>query len=186
LNSILADLQTDPTDQEAWADLYRQLWPYVLHLSFQRLGSRAGANDAEDLAQEVFMRLSNALHTRSLQLPKNESTFRSLLAVMTRNRAMDFLRLARRQVRDTRRNEPLVNDICANDSLPDSVVEEHDLFFRLLAGLDPLQQKMLWLLVEGQTQAEIADELGISVRTMQRHLQTVRTLYSKLRIIESL
>jgi RNA polymerase sigma factor (sigma-70 family) len=181
VSDVLVALQNDPTDQEAWADLYRRLWPYVLTLSLRSLGSGVDINDAEDLAQEVFVRLARALHDGKLQLPHTEATFRTLLAVMTRNRASDFIRHARRKSRDSRRGQSLATDVPAPDPPPEAVPVEHDLFHELLSRLDPLQQQILWLLVEGHTQNEISERLGISVRTLQRHLHVVRTMYAAVR-----
>jgi len=54
------------------------------------------------------------------------------------------------------------------------------MFHELLSRLDRLQQQMLWLVVEGQSQGDIAERLGISVRTLQRHLKVVREVYNAL------
>jgi len=184
LTEVLADLQEDPTNQEAWSELYRRTWPGVLSLSYRSLGGRADLNDAEDLAQDVFVRLARSLHEGRLQLPQSEPTFRTLLAVMTRNRAMDFLRRARRKGRDVRRSQELPADVPGTDPSPEAVALAQDLFYQILSRLDRLQQQMLWLLMEGRSQAEIAEQLGISVRTLQRHLEVVRELYTALRATE--
>ena len=57
LGDVLGELQTDPTDEDAWGDLYRQMWPYLLRQSHQCLGWSADINDSEDLAQEVIAHL---------------------------------------------------------------------------------------------------------------------------------
>ncbi|HXH22659.1 MAG TPA: LuxR C-terminal-related transcriptional regulator [Dehalococcoidia bacterium] len=48
---------------------------------------------------------------------------------------------------------------------------------RPLPGLTARESEVLWLLVEGRTNQEIADELVLSVRTVERHISTI---YEKL------
>jgi RNA polymerase sigma factor (sigma-70 family) len=56
LNRALANLSSDRTDEDAWRDLYRIMWPFVFAICYRYLG--ASRNESEDAAQEAFIRLA--------------------------------------------------------------------------------------------------------------------------------
>jgi len=77
LERALERLAHAPRDVEAWARLYRQMWPYVLGLSRNCLGPSFALADAEDVSQEVFIKLARLAHFRPKELPGGEDALRS-------------------------------------------------------------------------------------------------------------
>jgi RNA polymerase sigma factor (sigma-70 family) len=183
LHTVLERLGRTPTDPAAWSELYRQMWPYVLGLAHYFLGRPADASAAEDVAQDVFYRLARALHAHGLKWPRQDRDLRSLLAVMTRNRCADLLRRHHRRHGDARWQGRVPGDEGLADSgpTPEASVEWQDLIEYLLKRLDPFDQKVLWLLLDGRTPTEIARELGTSARTVHRHYHKIRAVLHQAR-----
>ncbi len=181
LEAVLERLARAPRDAEAWAHLYRQLWPFVLGLSRDYLGLSFPLAAAEDVAQEVFIRLARLAHFRPWELPQSQDALRTLLVVMTRNGCADYWRREHRQQRDVRRREPLLSAeaVAGVQSSGEAGVETQDLIDYLLARLDPHGQQVLRLFLEGFTAAQIGQRLGLSSRTVYRHQQRIRSLYQK-------
>lgn len=65
LREILARLSRGDATEEAWTNLYVELWPYIIRTCSRNLGDAYDA--AEDAAQEVFMRLAKYYHFRETE-----------------------------------------------------------------------------------------------------------------------
>jgi RNA polymerase sigma factor (sigma-70 family) len=165
-------------DQDAWNFLFQHLWPHVLLCSRRALPGSTPWSDAEDVAQEVFLRLARVLQAQRLELPTSERGIHSLLAVMARNCALDHFRREHRQSRDRSRQQPIIEEIPAP---PQVDLETHDLLEHLLAALDRFDQRLVWLLLDGYTHESIAAYLRISTKTVQRHLSHITQVYNDLR-----
>ncbi len=176
--AVLGRLQRCPGDTEAWGSLFRQTWPYVLGLSHSFLGRTARLSDAEDVAQEVFLLLARALHEDRLKWPADEDELRSLLLVMSRNQSRDAQRREHRRQRDVRRQVELVEEglPASRTPSPGTALETKEWLDHLLGRLSPFDQVVLRMLLSGHAPADIAREMGTSLKTVQRHQRLIRSL----------
>jgi RNA polymerase sigma factor (sigma-70 family) len=55
LQETLERLHGDRAAEDAWADLFREIWPFVLTITYRSL--RGDKDAAEDAAQDTFLRL---------------------------------------------------------------------------------------------------------------------------------
>lgn len=143
--------------------LFRRRAPALLRF----LSRRAGREEAQDLAQEVFLRLTNAADGRVLQKPE---------AYLTRI-AQNLLRNRAKNVRDRREREHAVLEPerhAANDGDPHLVLEARQLLERHEAAVLKLKPKTrevyLRHRLDGESYAQIAAALGIGVSAVEKHM----------------
>ena len=124
-------------------------------------------HDIEDVAQESFLRAFKAGMTYRIDQPK------SFLFSIAKNVAISQLRRKSRQITD------YIEDHSGPDALHDEWTLEEDAMARerlgiqcdAVASLSP-QCRRVYILrkVQGRTHKEIADRLGISCKTVEKHL----------------
>jgi RNA polymerase sigma-70 factor (ECF subfamily) len=136
---------------------------------------RGSQEEIEDTEQEVLLALYRGLANFRFQ-----STFRTYLLSVTRNRALDALRRQRRRRRQERelwRLAPAVDDPLEQDN-------DRQRAERVLAGLDrlPAGERQLLLLrdVEGLSMAELAAALELPVGTVKSRLHRSRARLARL------
>lgn len=135
-----------------------------------------GPADADDLVQEAYAKLLTVSGWRSIANPV------AFTLQVVRNLALDRLRRA-----DVVRIEQFaVADLAEiRDDSPDPHVvladrHELDRMFRLIATLPPRCRTVVQMRkLEGKTPREIADLLGLSVSTVEKHLAKGLTLLTK-------
>jgi len=66
LSKLLFQLDQNPDDGASWHKLYLELWPFVLAISTQLFHEMN--SDAEDLAQDTFIRLLQSVKSGHLKL----------------------------------------------------------------------------------------------------------------------
>jgi RNA polymerase sigma factor (sigma-70 family) len=182
VGDILRRLTVGPRDPEAWEDFFVRLWPYVLATAHRLLESSPQRMiDAEDVAQETFIRFARFWHAGQGERPQTEGQLRALLSTMTRHQAGTARRLLLRERRDARRDRPLPEDGSVADVRPlaQALVEFDDLLRRILAELAPEGRRLVPLLLAGHTEMEIAKLLGVSDRTVRRQLGVLRETIRK-------
>lgn len=182
VDAALERLGLSATDAAAWAVLFRRTWPYVLGLSRSFLGRSTRLAAAEDVAQEVFLLLARALHRGRLRRPRDEAELRVLLLVMTRNHAADALRREHRRRRDTGRQLALTGEgpATSGSASPAAPLEHRELLDKLLARLGSGDRQLVLLLLDGYSPADAARQLGISLKTVRRRQQHIRTVLQPL------
>lgn len=184
LESIVKRLSADPTDEVAWAELYRQLWPFVFAVAYRRLrGTRALAEDA---AQEVFLRLVRARPFSSLA---DEHALRAYVWRVAENTATDYLRraLERQAV------EPALEDfgegqidVPAPATEREGTLELRDLLEEARHALPLVDQQILTLVIEGRDLSEIARATGLSYTNVGVRLHRLRKRLRKFLIAGNL
>lgn len=149
---------------EEWAigEAWQRFAPLVLTTAERALGSKS---DAEDLAQEVFLRLFRKVHT--LRDPASLRSFVYSVAVRTLRSELRYRRL--KAWLTFRGPESLPE---SSHTSPD--LEARDLLKRLYSLLDRLspRDRIVFTLrrAESMTVSEIAATMGISVSTVKRSL----------------
>ncbi|MDQ8034838.1 RNA polymerase subunit sigma-70 [Bordetella genomosp. 1] len=145
-------------------DHYRELVDF--------LSRRTGARDsAHDCAQETWLRLASA---RTLKAPVEN--LRAYVFQVAANIAVD---MQRRQAADQRRIEHYASHQLPDASAPDTceVAALRQVIARLERAIlaQPLRTRQIFLLhkIDGQSHAEIAGQLGVSVKTVEKHMTRV-------------
>lgn len=149
LTQILMKLREVPDDETAWKQLFRELWPFVLAVSFRRLhGNR---ELAEDVAQEVFLLLARASPFERLT---SADALKAYVWRMIQNTINSYLRLSQwepstgLQVKEQAQIEPNL---------------ELGLWIdKKLADLSTQNRELIWMIAEGHSLADAAEATGLS------------------------
>ncbi len=119
--------------------------------------------DAEDIAQGIFLGLAQSAYD-----PKRGS-LRTFLAIMTRSRSIDLLRLRRRRQNILQTNH--ANSLQESTDVPTETLyqaESAQQVQNALAQLSENQQQVLHLAYrDGLSQTEIAEQLGAPLGTVK-------------------
>lgn len=185
LDEIVGKLASDPKDNAAWERLFSLTWPYVLALAHWHLSGPRNLPDAEDVAQEVFLKLARAWHARQIDV-RDGNALRALLAVMARRLAIDHRRREHRQRRDSAKvvSTQIVAE-SADDSPRPSEFDWADLLGKVSRQLDDNERQVLAMRLQGYEVAEIAARLDVATRTVERKLSRLRQLLQPHLRIES-
>ncbi|MGV3552011.1 RNA polymerase sigma factor [Rhizobium sp.] len=155
-------------DAQAFGQLVEMNYDFIHSTAWKWTRNRV---DAEDIAQDVCMRLATAI--RSF---RGEGRFRTWLYALVLNAVRD---LARKAVRDRRRAEEWSHD----PAIQASGTDEDDMqeIWTAVQTLSPKQRDCVMLVYsEGLDHAEAAEVLGCSEPTVSWHLHEAR---KRLRII---
>src|SRR3954447_23397200 len=160
-------------DQVSWDQIVEEHSARVYRLAYRLTGN---AHDAEDLTQEVFVRVFRSLHTYT------PGTFAGWLHRITTNL---FLDSARRKSRI--RFDSLPDD--ADNRLPSPVATPDAAYLNqmfdadveaALADLPPdFRAAVVLCDVEGLTYEEIADVLGVKMGTVRSRIHRGRSMLRK-------
>jgi DNA-directed RNA polymerase specialized sigma24 family protein len=104
LDAVLKRLRSSPNDPVAWEQFFQCTWPFVMAMSHRSLPAVHRLLDADDIAQEVFLKFARYWREKRPAIGDPDRLF-SLLAVMTRRMAGDAGRWLTRARRDSRRNQ---------------------------------------------------------------------------------
>ena len=164
--------------RDAAARLLERYFQRLIGLARGRLRGQPGlAGYEEDVALSAFKSL--CLGAERGQFPRllDRDDLWRLLVVLTVRKAIDLLR--RRRPEPAAEPEDL-EELLSRDPEPALAAEMADEYRRLLDGLgDPqLRAVALWK-VEGYSNEEIAQKLGCVVRSVERKLQCIRTLWAE-------
>lgn len=167
-------------------EMFAQMYPKVRAFALKILKSE---EDAEDIVQDVFAKL-----WESPELWMERDTPASYIFTMARNSILNFLRhqSVKIQAHEEIAAESSRSFIGQEDFYHQIYAKEIELTARLLLEAMPEQRRRVFLKsrVEGKSNQEIADELQISVRTVERHiylvLQELRKVLLSLALIHLL
>jgi RNA polymerase sigma factor (sigma-70 family) len=142
LDLLLADLSSDPKNEELWRHLFRSLYPFVLTAIHRRLrGANLGM--AEDLAQEVFFRIVRSNAFREI---KNADAFRAFVWIVADNIAKTELKRSRHRAEAAKKVLEFYEYQDLSD--PHTAHAAHDAL-ETLKILDKDETALMRLLVEG-------------------------------------
>jgi len=160
----------DPVLAEAEADRRRQLDALFRRQApalMRFLSRRTGREEAQDLAQEAFLRLTDAADRKVLQKPE------AYLARIARNLLRDRAKsVSGHRERSHLELEPERH--AAQDGDPHLMLEARQLLERHEAAVLKLRPKTrevyLRHRLDGQSYAEIAAALGVGVSAVEKHM----------------
>jgi RNA polymerase sigma factor (sigma-70 family) len=178
--------------------LWQKYFERMVRVARNKLGNtRRAAADEEDIALSAFKSFCRAFQDGRFQLRDSSSNLWPLLVTLTINKAIDHLRRENRKKRRPQQNdndgEPrrftvataeALNNLVANEPSPELAAAAEESFEQLLAALDasgdPSLRRIVLDAIAGMSTAEIAGELNCTPRTIQRKLQTIRTVWETL------
>lgn len=139
-------------------------FPKVKQFAWKILKSE---NDAEDIAQDVFVKLwSNP------DIWENQDTWNGYIYSMVRNHVFNFLK--HKSIEFNYQEQFAQDDFSSfqQDIHDHLYAKEIELLMKLTVNNMPDQRKRVFKMSrqKGMSNAEIADNLNISVRTVERHL----------------
>ena len=157
-----------------------------------RFRSRHGISDEEDLALESLGELFQGLMAGKYPSLKNRDEFWRLLVTVASRNVVDQINKERRQKRGGGRvfhesafgnargnNEALFEQIAAETETPEVQLMVSERCAELLESLrDPELQAIAVMRVAGSTNQEIADAMGVSLRSIERRLAEIRQYWS--------
>ncbi|MBO9547116.1 RNA polymerase sigma factor [Caulobacter sp.] len=154
--------------------LFRQKAPALVRF----LRRRTGQEEAQDLAQEAFLRLTRAADSRVLQKPE------AYLARIARNLLRDRAKsVSGYHERTHAALEPEL--YAANDGDPHLALEARQLLDRLEQAMMrlPAKTREVYLRhrIDDQPYAEIARDLGIGVSAVEKHMMKAIALVDRHR-----
>ena len=136
--------------------------------------------DAEDIAQEVFLKLWKTPELWN----NNDLTMDSYLFKMTKNKVIDLIR---KRVSETDYtiddiSESNLIEIDDKDTLSNIYCKEIQLILKLSLEQMPEQRSKVFKMsrITGKSNKEIAEELNISVRTVEHHIYLALTDLKKM------
>jgi DNA-directed RNA polymerase specialized sigma24 family protein len=179
---LLRDLQAG--DEQAVGPLWERYFQRLAAAAKARLGdARWGAGDHEDVALSAFHSFCQRLeHGRLPDLDGRQELWR-VLVVITRRKAISWLRheTAVKRGGGKIRSQSLLENIVSAEPSPDFVaefLEDVDRLLNLLHREDATLCLIAKRKLEGFSNAEIAAELSLTPRSIQRKVERVRILWS--------
>lgn len=169
---LIANVQAG--DEAAARQLYERYGPVILRAVRRRLQTRLRSQfDSIDFAQDVWGSFfTNVVDKYDLSSPEQLVT---LLTTMARNKVLETTRSRmQRQKHSIHREASLegnhggAENVPAVQQTPSQIVMDKEAWDRLLARQPPVYRRILLLLRDGQPPEKIAEELGLSLRTVQR------------------
>lgn len=152
----------------SWEEVVREHSGRVYRLAFRLTGN---SHDAEDLTQEVFVRVFRSLSTYS------PGTFEGWLHRITTNLFLDMTR-RRQRIRFEGLGEETAAKLRGAEPTPSQAFDERHLDFDIsaaLADLPPEYRAAVVLCdIEGLTYEEIADVLGVKLGTVRSRIHRGR------------
>jgi DNA-directed RNA polymerase specialized sigma24 family protein len=165
-------------DRQAAEALWNRYFSQLERLAKKHLGSHPRrALDEEDVAVSVFRAFCvGAERGRFPELHDRDNLWR-LLVVITARKAADHVKYEgrRKALRPGSDDQELLADVIGREPTPEFALRVTEECERLLARLgdETLRQVAVGRL-EGYSQQELADRLGVSLRTIERKMQLIR------------
>jgi RNA polymerase sigma-70 factor, ECF subfamily len=155
-------------DRDKYGSLYHLYAPLVHGI----LLARMPRGEVEDMVQEIFLHALKKLHTL-----RDSGSFGPWIAMIARNRAMDFHRRSRETVEVT-------DDLRSSDSSGPKAAE----ILEIIRSLpDAYRETLVLRLVEGMTGPEIAVRTGLTAASVRVNLHRgMKLLRGKLGFGEGL
>jgi RNA polymerase sigma-70 factor (ECF subfamily) len=158
-------------DQDAWNEIVRQHWRKVFNVAYKFVGRH---DEAEDLTQEIFLRIFKALHTFD-----RRANFQTWLISISRNLCIDHYRSLRKE-RETMAREIDASQLSpvSADRGPHAALEQRglkDLVRRALAQLPPtLREAVVLRDLQDFSYLDIAARLSLPEGTVKSRINRGR------------
>jgi RNA polymerase sigma factor (sigma-70 family) len=171
-------------EQSAARELWVQYFGAMVELARNKLrGVAARAADEEDVALSAFKSFCRAVEGGRYPNLTDRDGLWAVLVTITVRKAVDLKRYEYRQKRQPparadARDEPALEDVIGREPDPEFAARIAEEFQRLLGLLtDPTLRTIALRKMEGFTNAEVAAELGVVPRTVERKLNLIRRLW---------
>jgi RNA polymerase sigma-70 factor (ECF subfamily) len=158
-------------DQAAWEEIVRLNWRKVFNVAYKFVGRH---DEAEDLTQDIFLRIFKALHTFD-----RRANFQTWLISISRNLCIDHYRSQRKE-RETMARDVDASELtpASSDRGPYSQLEQtglKDLIRRALAELPPtLREAVVLRDLQEFSYLEIAEKLSLPEGTVKSRINRGR------------
>jgi len=177
LAEALEKLKVSPSSAECWEELHRLVWPLLIAKMHRRTSGNLYL--AEEASQETMLRI-----VRYFDFAGHDVTLGQFLKYLysTSNSVLiDMIRTNRRNhsmMTDAKESEHIAD---AQDPLPNpeerAIVQ--GLVEALFDKLNPREQQILGLLMQGKTGAEIASQMKIEDKTAENAISSLRAKCKK-------
>ena len=174
VENIQLNIRLKEGNPSAFEELFKKTFPRMLGYCKLFIHDQAQAND---LVQECFVKLWEKRNTI-----KSTQSIESLLFVMLRNKCLNFLR--DQKLRDFEKNIELLkeNELQHLYQLDFIGKEEKTLEESLIEAIResveklPEKRKLVFIKakIEGKKNKDVADELGISLKAVEKHLHQAK------------
>ncbi len=169
----------DGYDQEA----VKRFGDRLLRLASSRIPDRLQRRvDAEDIVQSVFRSFFTRHEASQFEFDEVPDVWR-LLAAMTYHKVQRAIRHHSRQKRDYSRDhatDEMVQSVQDISPTASSVAMMIELMEQILDELPDTHKTIVRLRMDGQTVAEIAEQVQLSTRTVIRALNLVRSIATEI------
>lgn len=160
--------------EDAARQLQEQYGQYIMMAVRQKLSQQMRSKyDSLDFVQDVWLSFFR-MTDRAFDSPEHLIGY---LVTMARNKVTDAKRERMDTLkRDIRREEPLASSIegqerqqvFAREGTPSEAAVSAEMWERMLVGQPPAYRKVLTMLRDGCTQGEVAEQLNLCLKTVQR------------------
>jgi DNA-directed RNA polymerase specialized sigma24 family protein len=162
--------------------LHRWVYDTLLAVARGKLNGRApGWADEEDVALSAFRSFCQRAADGQFPALKERQEVRRLLITITSRKANALLRHHNRKRRRPKTSEDFgqgtrggLEDLPGKDQPPELAVVIAEECQRLLDQLDEPLQQIAIMKMEGYTDGEIAEKLGVVTRTVERKMARIR------------
>ncbi len=169
-------------NEDAVAKLWEKYFARMVRVALSKFGRhRARTGDAEDVALSVFDRFCRDVHAGAFPWVTDRHSLWPVLVSITARRAARLSRDEMRQKRSVlRRDHRHVQSLdLVSRTLPadESLLLEEQAEILLNCLQTPLLRQVATLKMEGRTNEEVAKELGIALRSVERKLHVIRQIW---------
>lgn len=193
ITRLIASLQQGQEVSEAQQELWDRYFHRLVGLARVKLqGVRRTSEDEEDVALSVLKSLFVRLGDQRLPLVRDRHNLWPLLVKITACKAINLrqrLHAAKRGGGRPARGDSFwtgedasrwIDQVVAKEPTPEFAVEVMEQYERLVALLpDATMRTVAQRKIEGFTNAEIADQLGVVARTVERKLRLIREIWER-------
>jgi len=165
------------SDPDAVERLWRECGPSVLKAIQRRVGRQTSRFDAADVAQAVWLTFYR--HIGNLpEVTSQDDLVKYLEATAANKVRMEYRRHVTSRRRSVDREVALDDEAAPQIAEPQATASQfamgREAWERLIHEAPPEHRRVALLAIDGRSQAEIAKELGVHVRTVQRILDRLK------------
>jgi RNA polymerase sigma-70 factor (ECF subfamily) len=170
-------------DEDAARQLFDRYVDQLVAVARRRISQRLASRiDAEDIVQSVFRTFFHRAREGKFHLEDPDDLCK-LLARITVHKTFRQIAFQKRGKRDAGRetaqsddSQDLLMKLLAGEPTPEEATAFLDQLEHFLGQLKPQDRRILELRMEGYSNVEIADKLGITDRKIRRIMERVRAL----------
>ncbi|MEM7479161.1 MAG: ECF-type sigma factor [Planctomycetota bacterium] len=193
LQRLFLRLQSEETMEEAAEELWSCLFDRLKQAASSRLKNfRLRSQDEEDVALSVFNALVTGVRDNRFSKLDDNSDLLQVLLMLTKRKAIAVLRreMAEKRGGGKVRGESVFSRVLTNGNASSGIANQEDPldhwadYFEddvqdMLQVLDPTFQQIALMRFEGKSNPEIASEIGIALRSVERKIAVIREKWTE-------